>query len=138
MPSYQYRCLNCKQRFDVFMLYSEYGTKTVHCAHCGSEKVQRRIGRIRFARSEDSRLENLADPSSLEGLEDDPKSLGRMMRKMKNEMGSEMDEDIGPEFDEVVDRLEKGQSPEEIEQALPELGEAAGNGGGDLGGGDDF
>jgi len=119
------------------MMYREYGTKPVQCTHCGSEKVQRRIGRIRFARSEDSRLEDLADPSSLEGLEDDPKSLGRMMRKMKSEMGSEVGEDIGPEFDEVVDRLEKGQSPEEIEQALPELGEAAGDGG-DLGGGDDY
>jgi putative FmdB family regulatory protein len=138
MPTYQYRCLNCKRRFDVFMMYSEYGTKTVHCTHCGSEKVQRRIGRVRYARTEDSRLEDLADPSSLEGLEDDPKSLGRLMRKMKSEMGSEMGEDIGPEFDEVVDRLEKGQSPEEIEQALPELGEAAGNDGSDLGGGDDF
>jgi putative FmdB family regulatory protein len=128
MPTYQYRCFNCKRRFDVFMLYSEYGTLAVHCTHCGSEKVQRRIGRIRFARSEDSRMDDLTDPSGLEGLEDDPKSLGRMMRKMKNEMGSEMDEDIGPEFDEVVDRLEKGQSPEEIEQALPDLGEAAGSG----------
>jgi hypothetical protein len=120
------------------MMYSEYGTKTVHCAHCGSEKVQRRIGRIRFARSEDSRLDDLADPSGLEGLEDDPKSLGRLMRKMKNEMGSEIGEDIGPEFDEVVDRLEKGQSPEEIEQDLPELADAAGNGGSAMGGGDDF
>jgi putative FmdB family regulatory protein len=138
MPTYQYRCLNCKRRFEVFMMFSEYGTKTVHCAHCGSEKIQRRIGRIRFARSEDGRLEDLADPSSLEGLEDDPKSLGRLMRKMKNEMGSEIGEDVGPEFDEVVDRLEKGQSPEEIEQDMPELGEAAGDGGGDLGGGDDF
>jgi putative FmdB family regulatory protein len=132
MPTYQYRCLNCKRRFDVFLLYSEYGTQAVQCSHCGSNKVQRRIGRIRFARSEDSRMDDLADPTGLEGLEDDPKSLGRMMRKMKNEMGSEMDEDIGPEFDEVVDRLEKGQSPEEIEQALPELGETA------SGGEDDF
>jgi putative FmdB family regulatory protein len=132
MPTYQYRCLNCKRRFDVFLLYSEYGTQAVQCSHCGSNKVQRRIGRIRFARSEDSRMDDLADPTGLEGLEDDPKSLGRMMRKMKNEMGSEMDEDIGPEFDEVVDRLEKGQSPEEIEQALPELSETA------SGGEDDF
>jgi putative FmdB family regulatory protein len=137
MPTYQYRCLDCKRRFDIFMLYSEYGAKPVRCNHCGSDKVQRRIGRIRFARSEDSRMDDFADPSGLEGLEDDPKSLGRMMRKMKNEMGSEMDEDVGPEFDEVVDRLEKGQSPEEIEQALPELGEAAGGGGESLGG-DDF
>ena len=81
--------------------------------------MQRKIGRIRFARSEESRLENLADPSNLEGLEDDPKALGRMMRQMSNEMG----EDMGPEFDEVIDRLEAGQSPEEIEESIPELGE---------------
>ncbi len=138
MPTYQYRCLDCKRRFDIFMLYSEYGAKAVQCTHCKSENVQRRIGRIRFARSDDSRMDDFADPSSLEGLEDDPKSLGRLMRKMKNEMGSEMEEDVGPEFDEVVDRLEKGQSPEEIEQALPELGEAAGGDGGGPGGEADF
>jgi putative FmdB family regulatory protein len=137
MPTYQYRCLNCKRRFEVFMPYQEYGTKSVRCTHCGSDRIQRRIGRIRFARSDDSRMEDFADPSSLDGLEDDPKALGRMMRKMKTEMGSEMDEDIGPEFDEVVDRLEKGQSPEEIEQAMPGLADAAGAGD-DLGGGDDF
>ncbi|MBK7455841.1 MAG: hypothetical protein IPJ46_19610 [Anaerolineales bacterium] len=27
-----------------------------------------------------------------------------------------------PEFDDVVDRLEAGQSPDEIESALPDLG----------------
>ena len=27
---------------------------------------------------------------------------------------------MGPEFHEVVDRLEAGQSPEDIEQSLPE------------------
>jgi hypothetical protein len=36
-------------------------------------------------------------------------------------MSKEGDEDLGPEFDEVVDRLESGQSPGEIEQALPDL-----------------
>jgi hypothetical protein len=53
------------------------------------------------------------------------------MRKMSSEMG----EDLGPEFTEVVERLEKGQSPEDIEQELPDLG---GDLGGDMGGMDDF
>jgi hypothetical protein len=100
------------------MSYEEYGQKPVNCPHCNSENVQRRIERIRFARSEESRLENLADPSSLEGLEDDPRALGKMMRQMSQEVG----EEIGPEFDEVIDRLESGQSPEEIEEAIPDLG----------------
>lgn len=131
MPDYQYRCLNCKKRFDIFMTYSEYGTRKVQCKHCGSENVERRIGRIRFARSEESRMESLADPGNLDGLEDDPRALGRMMRQMSGEMG----ENLGPEFDEVVNRLEAGQSPEEIEKAVPDLGEALG-GAGEAGGGD--
>ncbi len=117
MPSYEYRCLDCRKRFEVFMPYSEYGKRPVTCTHCGSANHQRRIGRVRIARSDESRLENLADPESLAGLEDDPRALGRMMREMKGELGEEM----GPEFDEVVDRLEKGQSPEDIERDLPEL-----------------
>ena len=43
------------------------------------------------------------------------------------EMGAEMGEDLGPEFHEVIDRLESGQSPEEIEAALPDMGEGDGS-----------
>jgi len=131
MPIYQYRCLDCQKKFELYMSYEEYGTRSVECKHCGSQNIQRRIGRVRVAKSEESRLENLADPSNLAGLEDDPRALGRMMRQM----GSEMGEDLGPEFDEVIDRLESGQSPEEIEDAIPDLGEGGGMGAGDL---DDF
>lgn len=125
MPSYDYRCLNCKRRFEVYLSYSEYSKQAIRCPHCNSENVQRRIGRIRFARSEESRLEGLADPSKLAGLEDDPKAMARMMRNMSAEMG----EEAGPEIDEVIDRLEAGQSPEEIDAALPDLGAGAGYGG---------
>ena len=130
MPLYLYRCLNCKKRFETFMTYSEYGTRPIACPHCNSQNVQRRIGRIRFARSEESRLENMADPSALDGLEDDPRALGKMMRQMSRETGEEM----GPEFDEVINRLEAGQSPEEIEAAIPDLGGE----GDDFGGGEDY
>jgi hypothetical protein len=78
---------------------------------------------VSVLRSEESRLENLADPSNIAGLdENDPKSMARWMRKMSSEMG----EDLGPEFDEVVDRLEAGESPEEIEATMPDLGSGEG------------
>ena len=119
MPTYDYVCLHCGQRFDVFMSYSEYGSKPVHCEHCGSENVKRRVPRVRVAKSEESRMESMSeDLSGFEGLEEDPQAMGRMMRKMGKQMG----EDLPPEFDDVVDRLESGQSPEEIESALPDLG----------------
>jgi hypothetical protein len=76
------------------------------------------VSRVAVLRSEESRLESLADPSSLAGLdENDPRSLARWMRKMSGEMG----EDLGAEFNEVVDRLEAGESPEEIEKSMPEM-----------------
>jgi putative FmdB family regulatory protein len=119
MPTYDYICNSCHQRFDIFMTYSEYGVKPVHCIHCSSSDVKRRPPRVRMLKSEESRMEGMADEfSGMEGLEDDPKALGRAMRKMGREMG----EDLPPEFDDVVDRLEAGQSPEEIESALPDLG----------------
>ena len=124
MPNYDFVCENCQQRFDVFMSYSEYGTKPVQCVHCGSENVRRRMTKVRIAKSEESRMEGMIDESALQGLEEDPKALGQMMKKMGKEMG----EDLPPEFDDVVDRLEAGQSPEEIESALPDLGAAAGGG----------
>jgi len=131
MPNYRYKCLDCNKRFEVFMTYNEYGRSAVVCPKCQSQDVQRRIERIRFARSEDSRLDNLADPSMLEGLEDDPRALGKMMRQMSQEVG----EDMGPELNEVIDRLESGQSPEDIEAALPDLAEGLGEGPGDSLGG---
>ncbi len=74
-------------------------------------------------------MESMEDGmGALEGLEDDPKALGRMMKKMGREMG----EDLPPEFDEVTERLEAGQSPEEIESALPGLGADEAPGGEDL------
>jgi putative FmdB family regulatory protein len=119
MPTYDFICNSCNQRFDVFMSFAEYGKKPVVCAHCSSKNVRRRMTKVRVARSEESRMDSLAgDFSGFEGMENDPQAMGRMMRKMGREMG----EDLPPEFDEVVGRLEAGQSPEEIEKVVPDLG----------------
>ena len=119
MPTYDFICNKCNQRFDVFLTFSEYGKKPVRCSHCKSRDVRRRMTKVRIAKSDESRIESAADDfSGLEGIEDDPKALGKMMRKMGKEMG----EELPNEFDEVVDRLEAGQSPEEIESAIPDLG----------------
>jgi putative FmdB family regulatory protein len=119
MPDYPYTCQECNKRFTVFLTYQEYDRAEISCPHCGSTNVSRRLGRVRFARSEESRLDSLADPSQLAGIEDDPQAMARLMKQMSSEMG----EDPGPEFNEVVDRLEKGQSPEQIERDLPDLGD---------------
>jgi putative FmdB family regulatory protein len=123
MPTYDFICNDCNQRFEVFLTFAEYGKKTVKCTLCGSKNVRRRMTKVRIAKSEESRMEAMADDfSGFEGLEEDPRAMGKMMRKLGKEMG----EELPPEFDEVVDRLEKGQSPEEIEKEVPSLSEDSG------------
>src|SRR5215510_2774166 len=124
MTTYDFICNNCNQRFDVFMTFAEYGKKKVTCTFCKSKNVRRRMTKVRVAKSEESRMESMSnDFSGFEGMEDDPKAMGRIMRKMGKEMGEEMP----PEFDEVVGRLEAGQSPEEIEKEVPDLGNTDSN-----------
>ena len=130
MPIYEYRCGQCKRRVSIFFRsFSAVGE--ARCPNCNSADLQRLVSRVAAPKSEDARLESLSDPSSFGNVdENDPKSVARFMRKM----GSEMGEDMGPEFGEMVDRLESGESPEEIEKTMPGLG---GEGeGGDFGGGE--
>ena len=130
MPLYDYRCQDCKNRVSIQQSYAEYGVKPVACPVCGSKALTRLINRVRIAKSEDRRLDDMADPSFFGDVdENDPKSLARAMKKM----GSEMGEDLPPEFNEITDRLEAGEDPESIEQSMPELGE----GGAGMAGGDD-
>jgi len=126
MPIYEYGCYDCRKRVNLFFRsFAEVEAKTAVCPRCGGTRLKRLISKVAFVRSEESRLDSLADPGSLAGLdENDPKSMARWMRKMSHEMG----EDLGEEFNEVVDRLESGEDPESIEKSMPELGGESGGG----------
>ena len=68
--------------------------------------MSRLMSRFAMPRSEESRMESLADPSKLGNInENDPRSVARMMKRMGKEMG---DEFSGPEFDEAVAEIESG------------------------------
>ena len=64
------------------------------------------MSRFAMPRSEEARMDALANPSNLGDMdENDPRSLARAMRKMGREMG---DEFAGPEFDEAINEMESG------------------------------
>jgi hypothetical protein len=91
------------------------------------------VSKVALLKSEESRLDNLADPSLMSGLEgEDPRALASFMRRMSGEMGEPLD----AEMSEVIDRLEAGESPESIDAAFPEIGGDSGMG--DMGLGDAF
>jgi len=37
MPTYDFICNDCNQRFDIFLTFAEYGKKPVNCAHCNGK-----------------------------------------------------------------------------------------------------
>jgi putative FmdB family regulatory protein len=110
MPIYEYRCRRCKKRFSVLTLRVSEKPQP-RCDRCGGRAVQRLLSRVALPRSEEARLDALADPQALAGLdENDPKSVGRWMRKVGKEIG---DESEGANVDEMVDELEAAGNGEE-------------------------
>ena len=104
MPIYEYRCNKCKKKVSVLTLRVSEEVNP-ECDRCGSKNLSRLMSRFATVKSEEARLDALADPSNLSGLdENDPKSMARWMRKMGKELG----EDAGDDFDEMVDEMEAG------------------------------
>ena len=63
------------------------------------------MSRFASPKSEEARLEALADPSNLAGLdENDPQSMARFMKKM----GTEMGEDLGDDLSEAMESGDPG------------------------------
>ena len=95
------------------------------CDRCGSTELRRLISRFAVIRSSSGDFDSLDDDAMLSGFdENDPRAMAAWMRRMQRESG----EDMGPEFDEMVVRLERGET----------LDDELGGFGGDDHGGDDL
>ncbi|MBM3285377.1 MAG: zinc ribbon domain-containing protein [Candidatus Aminicenantes bacterium] len=109
MPIYEFRCRDCGKK-STFLTLSVGSAFDPKCGKCGSRDLVKLVSRVAVSRSEESRLESLADPSKLAGLdENDPKSLARWMKKMGKEMGEDMGEDFDQSVEEAMEEAEKGE-----------------------------
>ena len=120
MPIYEYACLDCRKRVSVFFrTFSDAERGDAHCPLCDGTRLHRLVSRVAVLKSEESRLDDLADPSLMSGLDDeDPRALAGFMRRMSEETGEPLD----AEMTEMVERLESGESPDAIEASMPDLG----------------
>ena len=135
MPIYEYRCEACGRAMSKFWRsLSAINEKELACPKCGGRKLSRLVSRVRVIRggggNSDIGPAGDMDESLMREMENvdenDPRALGRLMRKMAASAG----EDLGEEFNEVVGRLEKGEDPERIEKDMGDVfgGEGAGMG----------
>ena len=115
MPIYEYRCEACGRRSTFLVLKVEEFQPA--CKHCGGDKLTKLISRVSFLRSDEDRLERLADPSRVGDIdENDPRSMARWMKRMGKELG----EDVGEDFDQMVEEAmeEEGGGVDAQEDSL--------------------
>lgn len=115
MPLYEYRCRECGKQF-TFLAGVIAQNNEARCPNCQSQDLKKLISRVTSGRSDDARLDAMAD--RLDGADfDDPKALRRFACEMGKEMGAETGEDLSSEMEEMI--------------------ESEANGGTESGGGDD-
>ena len=140
MPIFEYECEQCG-RVLSFLVRNTADHKSPVCPKCGHAKMTRLFSRFSSVRGGQKETGtpspgpdagpmgaggDMPDMSFLNGVdENDPRSMGRAMRKMAEQTGEVMP----PEMDEMCRRLESGEDPEKIEESMGDLlGDEAGGG----------
>ncbi|HXH84794.1 MAG TPA: zinc ribbon domain-containing protein [Candidatus Tectomicrobia bacterium] len=109
MPIYEYECGGCRRRVSL-LVRSLAAAAAVSCPRCGSTDLTRLMSRFATVKSEEARLESLAESADMAGLdENDPASVARFMKRMGRELG----DDLGEDFESAVDEaMAEGEGDE--------------------------
>ena len=109
MPIYEYACGDCRRRVSL-LIRTMSAADAPACPRCGGTALTRLMSRFATVKSEDARLESLADSAAFGDLdENDPASVGRMMKKMGREFGDELGDDFESAVDEAMAEGEGGE-----------------------------
>ena len=108
VPVYEYRCRGCGKKF------SALGGVTAEpdderCPNCGSRETSKLVSRFARYRSEDDRIDALADRLETMGEPDSPSETREVMR----EMGKAMDEDVSDDMEELFEADMAGEGNDE-------------------------
>jgi putative FmdB family regulatory protein len=102
VPIYEYECQGCRRRVSL-LIRTFSAAESPRCPRCGSAELSRLMSRFATVKSEDARLDSLADPSSYGDLdENDPRSVAQFVKKMGHEMGEDLGEDLDAAMDEAM------------------------------------
>ena len=108
MPIYEYDCTDCRRRVSLLVLRPS-SPDPPHCPRCGGTSLARLMSRFATVKSEEARMESLADAGGFGDIdESDPSSVARFMKKMGREMGDEVGDDFESAVDEAMDEETSG------------------------------
>ncbi len=109
MPIYEYRCQSCRRRVSIYLRDSSTSPK---CPSCGGEDLVRLFSSfaLRGGGYKEIYEDILGDHRLVDGMmQNDPRALAEWNKRMSRGM----DEDVPPEYKEMLERMEHGEMPEE-------------------------
>jgi putative FmdB family regulatory protein len=114
MPIYEYRCDDCGKISEFFLIKTGENFAP-QCKRCKSKKMSRVLSKVRVIRSEESRMESLADPSKWGDLDErDPKSMAKWVKNMGKELGEDTG-DMDGSLEEAFEEEMTSKSKEDLE-----------------------
>jgi putative FmdB family regulatory protein len=118
MPIYEYKCPACSGRFQK-LVQGFNDPPGLACPRCGNNQVRRAVSQFATLKSEEARVEAMADPINFAGLdENDPRSIARWAKRMGKELG----EDAGEDWEEMVDQMLDEEMSAEAGDEVPDDG----------------
>jgi putative FmdB family regulatory protein len=108
MPLFEFRCLECQKRF-TFMVGVVAENSEPRCPACSSLNLKKLISRFVSGRSDDERMESIAEKMDSQDF-DDPSTMRRFAREMGREIGAETGEDLSDEMEELIESEANGSS----------------------------
>jgi putative FmdB family regulatory protein len=114
MPVYEYRCRSCRRKVSV-LVKGFSGAGDVTCNFCGSKDLTRLFSTFATVRTDQDVYGDILDDSTLVNrmMQNDPTALVEWSRRMGGTEGEK-----APEYQEMVERLERGESYESV---VPEM-----------------
>ncbi len=109
MPIYEYRCKSCRRRVSIYLRDPSSSPK---CPFCSGEELVRLFSSFAMRRGGYKEIYDdiLSDSRLMDGLtRNDPRALAEWNKKMSQGM----DEETAPEYQEMLERMEHGEMPEE-------------------------
>jgi putative FmdB family regulatory protein len=112
MPIYEYECRDCRRVVSLLVLRPS-SSPAPACPRCGGVALTRLLSRFASPKSEDARMEAIADTTNFGDLdENDPASVARFMKRMGREMGDDLGDDFEGALDEAMAESESaGEAP---------------------------
>ena len=110
MPIYEYECLSCRKVISA-LIFNKEEEKEIHCTLCGGQWLTRILSSFALHKTEGQRLQDFdsrARQSS--AFYKDRRNIGLWAKKRARELGT----DLGPGFEEVVEKARTARRPEDL------------------------